>query len=187
MTINNITGFLTRFLGVMAFIMLLPSCGYNKIVEYEEAVNGQWGQVEAAYQRRADLIPNLLRQAQAVEGFNPGVTSKLEKAYKVLSDVKLDTDGLSEKEIANYQTAQNDIENAMGSFVQELSKVDANAYGNFQAQIEGTENRIRNERKKYNDKVTEYNSYIKKAPQSFSSGCMGFDTKPHFKAERGAG
>jgi len=169
----------------MVGTFLLPSCGYNKIVEYEEAANSQWGKVESAYQRRTDLVPNLLRQAQGLSGLDQKAYNELQKAYKEMSSYQMVSEDLSKSEIKKYMSAQEEVESAIGTFMAalRLNPETADIYRDFQTQIEGAENRINFERMKYNEEVSTYNGYIRKAPQSFTSGCMGFDERPYFKAE----
>lgn len=180
--------YLLQLFAAFIIITSFNSCGYNKIVELGEAANSQWGAVEAVYQRRADLVPKLVQLAQQ-SGVSQSSINQLESARKAAS-ISLKPEELTSDNIANYNELQGKLGKTLNAFTGEVSKqanFDQRSLSDFMALAEGTENRIRVERNKFNSAVNEYNAYIKKVPQNFTSGMMGFDEKAYFEAEKGAG
>ncbi len=169
--------------------IFFSSCGYNKIVELEEAANTQWGQVESVYERRAALVPQLLNQAKSVGSVTQKYSSDLEKAMGKVASSK--TDLTNESQIDSFDKSQKEVGNLISNFLNDLqSHPDFKLYEknilDLKSQIEGSENRINNERRKYNKTVEEYNAYINKIPQNLTSGLMGFKDKAYFEAKKGA-
>lgn len=170
--------------------MGLSSCGYNTMVEKQEAVDAQWAQVENVYQRRADLIPNLVATVKGYAKHESETLSAVVEARSKATSVTIDASSLSEENLAKFQQAQGELSGALSRLlaVQEAYP-DLKANENFRdlsAQLEGTENRISTERKKFNDTARDYNTYIKKFPQNLMAGIFSFDSKPYFKADEGA-
>lgn len=168
----------------------LSSCGYNTMVEKQEEVEAQWSQVENVYQRRADLIPNLVATVKGYAEHESETLSAVVEARSKATSVTIDANNLSEENIEKFQKAQGELSSALGRLlaVQE-SYPDLKANENFRdlsAQLEGTENRIATERKKFNDTARDYNTYIKKFPNNIVASIFSFDSKPYFKAEEGA-
>ena len=176
-------------LGVL--VLSLSSCGYNKIVELEEDVNAKWGQVESVYQRRADLIPQLIGQAKTIGSITDKYAAQLSDAQEK-TIVNLSSEDLANpSKLESYEASQAEIGKLMSDFMNDLqNQPDFQLYKDnildLKAQIEGTENRINNARRKYNMSVQEYNAYINKVPQNFTSGILGFDEKSSFEAKAGA-
>lgn len=168
----------------------LSSCNYNSLVDKQQSVDEAWAQVENQYQRRADLIPNLVN---TVKGYSTHESETLEKvtlARAKASSITIDADNLNEETLARYQQAQGELSQALKSLLavtEAYPDLKANEnFLNLQAQLEGTENRISTERKRYTEAVKEYNTAIKKFPTVIYAGWFGFEAKPQFKAEEGA-
>lgn len=174
-------------------ISSLTSCNYNSLVEKEQKVDQAWAQVENQYQRRADLIPNLVN---TVKGYAEHESSTLEavtdaragltKAYEATQSVEN-----PQENIEQFQQAQSALKGALDIYVNAVREAypDLKANTNFmalQTQLEGTENRIATERKRYTEAVLEYNTSIKKFPTTIYAGWFGFKEKQQFKAEPGA-
>lgn len=174
-------------------ISSLTSCNYNSLVEKEQKVDQAWAQVENQYQRRADLIPNLVN---TVKGYAEHESSTLEavtnaragltKAYEASQSVEN-----PQENIEQFQQAQSALKGALDIYVNAVREAypDLKANTNFmalQTQLEGTENRIATERKRYTEAVLEYNTSIKKFPTTIYAGWFGFKEKPQFKADAGA-
>lgn len=176
----------------------LSSCDYNSLVEQEQTVEQAWAQVENQYQRRADLIPNLVNTVkgyathesetlQSVTNARAGLT----EAYNKANALPADQATASEESLQQYQQAQNDLKGALDIYVNAVREAypDLKANQNFinlQTQLEGTENRISTERMRYTEAVKNFNTAIKKFPTVIYAGWFGFEEKPQFKAEEGA-
>lgn len=171
----------------------LSSCNYNSLVEKQQQMDQSWAQVENQYQRRADLIPNIVN---TVKGYAEHESSTLEavtnaragltKAYDAAKSVEN-----PQENIEQYQQAQSALKGALDIYVNAVREAypDLKANTNFmalQTELEGTENRISTERKRYTEAVMEYNTSIKKFPTNIYAGWFGFKEKPQFKAEAGA-
>lgn len=178
---------------VVTAIMLaisLSSCSYNSMVEADEGVKAQWAKVENQYQRRADLIPNLVN---TVKGYAAHETSTLEAVVEARSkatQITVDAETLTEENLLQYQQAQGELSQALGRLLALTeSYPDLKANENFrdlQAQLEGTENRIATERGRYSEMVGDYNAKIRKFPAVITAKIFGFEAKPQFAAETGA-
>ena len=175
---------------VLAVILLWGINAYNSLVRSEEGVKTAWSQVENVYQRRADLIPNLVA---TVKGYAAHESSTLEgviAARAKATQVTVNADDLSEENIAAFQQAQGELGSALGRLMA-ISEAypDLKANENFrdlQAQLEGTENRIATERRNYNQTAKEYNTSVRVFPKSLIAGIFGFKTKGYFEATEGA-
>lgn len=168
----------------------LSSCNYNSLVDKQQTVDEAWAQVENQYQRRADLIPNLVN---TVKGYSTHESETLEKvtlARAKATSITIDADNLNEETLAKYQQAQGELSQALKSLLavtEAYPELKANEnFLSLQSQLEGTENRISTERKRYTEAVKEYNTAIKKFPTTIYAGWFGFEPKPQFKAEAGA-
>jgi len=181
---------LFKLLSVAFIALSLSSCGYNSMVEKREAVNKAWGNVESAYQRRADLIPNLVNTVKGAANFEQETLTKVIEARSNATSIKLDANDLSEENIAKFQSAQSELKGALSrllAVVENYPDLKATAsFQELQAQLEGTENRINTERNRFNEAVGDYNAYIAKFPQVFFARMFGFAPKGYFKAEAGA-
>lgn len=168
----------------------LTSCNYNSLVEKEQKVNQSWAQVENQYQRRADLIPNLVNTVKGYSTHEQETLTKVTEARAKATSITLDADDLTEENLAKYQEAQNELSGALKSLLavtEAYPDLRANEnFMNLQTQLEGTENRIATERMRYTEAVQDYNTSIKKFPTNIYAGWFGFEEKPQFKAEAGA-
>ncbi len=174
----------------MACMMFLNSCSYNDMVEKDEAVSTAWSNVEAQYQRRADLIPNLVN---TVKGYAQHESSTLEAVVEARSkatQITIDPTNLTAEKLAQYQQAQGAVSSALGKLLavaESYPQLHANEnFSELQAQLEGTENRITEARKRYNEAVQNYNVLIRSFPNNLFAGMFGFNRKEKFEAEAGA-
>ena len=168
----------------------LSSCGYNSMVEKQEAVEGQWAQVQNVYQRRMDLIPNLVETVKGVANFEKGTLEAVIQARAEATKTTINASDLTPEKVAQFQKAQEGLTGALSKFMSIVENYpDLKANQNFselQAQLEGTENRITVERMKFNETVQEYNTYIRKFPNNMTAGMFGFEKKGYFEATAGA-
>lgn len=170
-------------------IPLLSSCGYNSMVTLEESVTSQWAQVENAYQRRADLIPNLVNTVKGYADFEKETLTGVIEARAKATSVTIDPTNLNAGSIQQFQAAQKGLSSALSKLMVVVERYpDLKANQNFldlQAQLEGTENRIAVERRKFNDATRNYNTYIRKFPALITASLFGFDQKTYFEAAEG--
>jgi len=168
----------------------LSGCGYNRLVEQDEAIAQQWAQVENAYQRRSDLIPNLVNTVKGYADFEQQTLTQVIEARSKATSVNVDAENLSPEMIGNFQAAQEQLSSALSRLLVTVERYpDLKANQNFlelQAQLEGTENRIAFERKKFNDAVGVYNKSVRRFPRNIIAAIFGFDRKGYFEAESGA-
>ncbi len=179
------------FLGLIVLIGFLTSIStYNKMVQYDEAVTSSWSQVENVYQRRADLIPNLVNTVKGYADFEQETLTQVIEARSKATSVNINAENLNEQTLAQFQQAQDGLSSALSRLLVVVEKYpDLKANQNFlelQAQLEGTENRIANERMKFNETTKTYNVYTRKFPARFFASLYGFEQKPYFKAQEGA-
>jgi LemA protein len=172
---------------VLAAIFVKP---YNNMVQKDEEVSKAWANVENAYQRRLDLIPNLVKTVQGAADYEKGTLTEVIEARAKATSVQIDPNNLTEESIAKFQAAQDQLSSALSRLmvvVERYPELKANQnFLELQAQLEGTENRIAVERGKFNDTVNDYNSYIRKFPNNIIAGIFNFDKKGYFKATEGA-
>ncbi len=173
-----------------AFVASFSSCGYNSLVEKQESVDEKWAQVQNVYQRRADLIPNLVA---AVKGYAKHESQTLENVIAArarATQVTIDPNKLTPENIQKFQAAQDGLSTALGKLMMITENYpDLKANQNFldlQAQLEGTENRIATERRKFNEAVKDYNTAIRTFPNNMTSGMFGFEKKAYFEAQAGS-
>lgn len=162
----------------------------NSMVAMEEGVNTAWSNVENVYQRRADLIPNLVN---TVKGYAQHETATLEQVVNArakATSVTINPENMTQEQMQEFQNAQNAVGSALGRLIAVSEAYpDLKANQNFlelQAQLEGTENRISVERRNFNEAAKSYNTYIRKFPQSIIAGMRGFEKKPYFEAQEGS-
>lgn len=178
-------------LGLIVLIGFLTSIStYNKMVQYDENVTNAWSQVENQYQRRADLIPNLVNTVKGYADFEKETLTGVIEARAKATSVNISAENLNEQTMAQFQQAQDGLSSALARLMVVVEKYpDLKANQNFlelQAQLEGTENRISNERMKFNETTKTYNVYIRRFPANFFANIYGFDQKPYFKAVEGS-
>jgi Uncharacterized conserved protein len=189
-TEKTMKAFKITFLVALFASVFLSSCSYNTMVEKQEAVSSQWGQVQNAYQRRADLIPNLVNTVKGYATHEQQTLTEVVEARAKATQMTVNADDLTEENIQKYQQAQGQLSAALGKLLMVQEQYpDLKANQNFMAlqdELAGTENRISVERNKYNTIVQDYNQYIRKFPQTIWSGWFGFDKKGYFEAEAGS-
>jgi LemA protein len=179
-------------IGLVVVVLLVTSCSsYNGLVGKSQAVDGQWGKVEAVYQRRADLIPNLVATVQGSANFEKATLEAVTNARASVGKLSMPTEAPSDPaKLAEYQAAQG----ALSSSLSRLLVVAENyptlksteGFKELQAQLEGTENRITVEREKFNDVVRDYDTSVHSFPSMIFAGMFGFHDKPYFAADAGA-
>ncbi len=176
---------------VLAIWGISKSVGFkNNMVTMDENVNGQWAQVENVYQRRADLIPNLVNTVKGyAEHEKETLTGVIEARAKATS-VNITPGNLNAASMKQFQTAQDGLGSALSKLMVSIERYpDLKANQNFmnlQAQLEGTENRITVERKKFNETAKQYNIYIQKFPNSIFAGFYDYEKKAYFEAAKGS-
>lgn len=178
------------YLLLLVVAMSLQSCNYNALVEQEENVDKAWAEVDNQYQRRMDLIPNLVATVQGYVKHEEATLTSVVEARSKASSITLNANDLSEEALANFQAAQDELSRGLGRLMAVAeSYPDLKANENFMAlqdQIEGTENRIAVARRNFNEAAQEYNANIRKFPTVIYAGWFGFEKKPYFKAQAGA-
>ncbi len=178
------------FVGIIATMVLFGGCGYNSMVKLDEKVSEQWAQVENVYQRRSDLIPNLVNTVKGYANFEKDVLTSVTEARSKATSVNVDASKLNPESIKQFQAAQGQLTSALSKLLVVVEKYpDLKANQNFlelQAQLEGTENRIAVERNKFNTVTQEYNTKIRSFPNNITAGMFGFSKKGYFEAEKGA-
>jgi len=160
------------------------------MVEKGESVSGQWAQVENVYQRRADLIPNLVATVKGYAEFEKSTLTEVIEARAKATSINVKADDLNPETIAKFQKAQSQLSGALSRLLVTVERYpDLKANQNFlelQSQLEGTENRIAVERKKFNEVTKDYNTYIKQFPRVIYAGWFDFEKKGYFEADAGA-
>ena len=176
--------------GIIVVLVMWAIGGYNGMVKMDEQVQNKWANVETQYQRRADLIPNLV---STVKGYAKHEQQTLEDVVKARSEatqVKVDAENLTPEKLAAFQKAQSGVSSALGRLLAVAENYpDLKANQNFlelQSQLEGTENRITVARKDFNDAAKLYNQSIRKFPKNILAGMFGFEKKSYFEAEAGS-
>lgn len=176
---------------VIAAILVLFGCGkYNGLVNKDEAVKEKWGVVQSSYQRRADLIPNLVATVKGAANFEQETLEKVTQARASATQIKVDPSDLTPEKLQQFQQAQGQLGAALGRLLavsENYPELKANAnFQNLQAQLEGTENRINVARNDFNAVVKDYNSAVRTFPNNIIAGIGGFKQKPYFEADQGA-
>lgn len=175
---------------LVLMIPLLSGCGYNQMVQLDEGVTSQWAQVENAYQRRADLIPNLVATVKGYAEYEQETLTKVIEARAKASSINVNAENMDAGMLQQFQQAQDELSSALSRLLVVVERYpDLKANQNFldlQAQLEGTENRIAVERQKFNTATMEYNQYIRQFPQLIIANIFGFDKKVYFEAKEGS-
>ena len=163
---------------------------YNTMVDKSESVTGQWSQVENVYQRRADLIPNLVETVKGYAAHEKETLEGVIEARSKATSTSINVDNLNPETLQKFQASQDGLSSALQKLMVVVERYpDLKANQNFlelQAQLEGTENRISVERKKFNEQTRDYNAFIKKFPKNLIAGMFNFDEKAYFEATKGA-
>lgn len=176
--------------GVVLVLFFWFKNGYNSMVKEQEGVQTAWSQVENVYQRRADLIPNLVNTVKGYAAHESQTLEGVVNARAKATQLTLDPENLTPEKLAAYQEAQGELGAALGKLlaIQE-NYPDLKANENFlalQSQLEGTENRISTERMKFNEAAKRYNVLIRVFPKSIIASLFGFEKMPYFQAKEGA-
>ncbi|MBO5823884.1 MAG: LemA family protein [Prevotella sp.] len=177
-------------LAIVAVIVIWGVSGYNGLVSMDEGVQNKWADVETQYQRRADLIPNLVNTVKGYAAHEKETLEGVVKARSEATSVKIDPENMTAEQMAQYQKAQNGVSSALSKLLLVVEKYpDLKANQNFlelQSQLEGTENRITVARRDFNGAAKEYNTAIRKFPKNILAGMFGFEKKAYFEAQEGA-
>ncbi len=190
----SMNSFVRKFL-VLALMFAVSTsfygCGYNTLVSMQESVNSAWSQVENQYQRRADLIPNLVSTVQGAADFEKSVLTDVTEARSRVGQVKLSADDLSDPtKFQQYQQAQDQLSSALSRLLvvsENYPQLKSNEnFLNLQSQLEGTENRISVERRRYNETVQAYNTEVKSFPALIMAKIFGFKEREYFKSTAGS-
>lgn len=178
---------------ILAAILILGGCGcgsYNGLVQQDEAVKNSWNRVQSDYQRRADLIPNLVSTVQGEAKFERGTLTDVINARASATQMKVDPNDLTPEKVQEFQAKQGQLSQALGRLLvvtENYPNLRANdAFRGLQAQLEGTENRIKVARNDFNDAVQTYNTKVRTFPTNIFAGVMGFHQRAGFAAEAGA-
>ncbi|MBK7869665.1 MAG: LemA family protein [Saprospiraceae bacterium] len=172
-------------------IVFVSGCStYNGFVDMEEDVENAWGKVQSAYQRRSDLIPNLVNTVKGYANFEQETLTKVIEARAKATSINIDPANATPEQLKAFQDAQAGVSQSLGRLlvtVEQYPELKANQnFLELQAQLEGTENRIKVERDNYNNVVTNYNKKVRRFPGNLYAGMFGFSQKAQFQAEEGA-
>lgn len=178
---------------IAALVLLLGGCGcsgYNGLVQQDETVKKAWNNVQSDYQRRSDLIPNLVSTVKGEANFEQTTLTNVIQARASATQIKLDAKDLSPEKIKEFQAAQGQLSQALGKLMvltENYPNLKANeAFRGLQAQLEGTENRIKVARNDFNTAVADYNIKARSFPMNILAGLTGFKPKEGFQAEAGS-
>ena len=175
---------------VIAALAMWVISAYNGMVKMDESVSTAWSNVENQYQRRADLIPNLVNTVKGYAAHEKETFEAVVSARSKATQMTIDADNLTPEKLQQYQKAQGEIGAALGrllAITENYPELKANEnFKELQAQLEGTENRISVERRNFNEVARTYNTSIRTFPKSILAGMFGFDKRPYFEAEEGA-
>jgi LemA protein len=163
---------------------------YNQMVTLQEGVTSQWGNVETQYQRRADLIPNFVNTVKGAASFEQETLTKVIEARAKATQVTIDPTKMTSDNLQQFQQAQSDLSSALSRLmvvVEQYPELKATQnYRDLQVELEGTENRISVERRKFNEAAQSMNVFIKRFPQNIIAGMFGFTARPYFESMEGA-
>ncbi len=185
-----------RPIGILAIVIfgliaVFTGCSsYNGFVNKDTEVEKAWGNVQSAYQRRSDLVPNLVATVKGAADFESSTLTEVANARAKATSIQVDPTNLTPEKLKEFQQAQTGLSSALGRLLMvtenypQLKATDA--FKELQAQLEGTENRIKVERDKFNEAVGNYNAAIRRFPSNFFAGIFGFDKKTQFEADQAA-
>ena len=177
-------------IALIAIVAIWGISGYNGLVTMDEKVSTEWSNVETQYQRRADLIPNLVSTVKEYASHEKETLEGVIAARSQATQIKVAADDLTPEKLAEYQKAQGAVTSALGKLLAiSESYPDLKANQNFlelQAQLEGTENRINVARTNFNNTAKEFNTAIRRFPKNILASICGFEKRPYFEAEEGA-
>lgn len=188
MSTKNIT--LIVILALVVFLGFSGCNGYNGLIKQDENVNNAWNKVQSDYQRRSDLIPNLVNTVKGEANFEQTTLTKVIEARASATQMKVDAKDLTPEKLQQFQASQGQLSQALGRLLvvsEQYPNLRANeAFRGLQAQLEGTENRIKVARNDFNDAIQAYNVKVRSFPMNILSGMFGFKAKEGFKADAGA-
>lgn len=183
--------FITRFITTIFVIFTISGCGYNQVIDDDQAVKGQWANVENQYQRRADLVPNLVNVVKGAANFEKETLTAVTEARSSATQIKITADDLNDPEkMRRFEEAQDKLKGSLSRLMvvaeryPELKATEQ--FRDLQAQLEGTENRIAVERRKYNQAVEAYNGTVLRFPTSIGASLRNMKERQTFKASAGA-
>jgi LemA protein len=178
---------------ILAFVLLAGGCGaYNKLVGLKQSVDRSWADVESVYQRRADLIGNLVKTVEGAANFEKNTLTEVIQARQQVTNIKVDPSAAptDPSTLQRFQESQDALSSSLSRLLVTVERYpDLKSNANFlelQAQVEGTENRIAVERRKFNEVVQSYNTAVQSMPTVLFAGAMGFSPRPYFTARPGA-
>src|SRR4028118_1642 len=178
---------------ILAAVLLIGGCGcgsYNGLVQQDEVVKRSWNNVQSDYQRRADLIPNLVNTVKGEANFEQTTLTNVVEARAKATSLRVDPADLTPEKVQQFQQAQGQLSQALGRLLavtEAYPNLRANdAFRGLQAQLEGTENRIKTARNDFNDAVQNYNTKVRRFPTNIFAGMMGFKQRQGFAAEAGS-
>lgn len=175
---------------IVAVLAILFVAGYNSLVKHEESVKTAWSQVENQYQRRSDLIPNLVNTVKGYAAHESETFESVVAARARATQTTIDPQNLTPESIEKFQAAQGELTSALGRLLMiQENYPDLKASQNFselQAQLEGTENRISTERRNFNNAALAYNTKVRRFPTNVIAGMFGFRQYPYFEAAEGS-
>jgi LemA protein len=178
-------------IGVLILFVAFSGCsGYNNLVKLDEDVKTKWNQVETQYQRRSDLIPNLVSTVKGAAKFEQSTLTQVIEARSKATQVTVDPAKLTAENIGKFQAAQGEVSQALGRLMvltENYPQLRATQqFSDLSAQLEGTENRIATARRDFNESVQTFNTQVRSFPNNLTAGIFGFSAKAGFKAEAGA-
>ena len=177
-------------IAIVAVVTIWAVSAYNGLVNLDEGVANKWGDVETQYQRRADLIPNLVNTVKGYAAHEQETLESVVAARSQATQIKVDPENLTPEKLAEFQKAQGEVTSALGKLLAITENYpDLKANQNFlelQAQLEGTENRINVARVNFNDATKRYNTAIRRFPKNILAGMFGFEKRSYFEAQDGA-
>lgn len=175
---------------VAGLVVVWSITGYNGLVSMDEGVQTKWADVETQYQRRADLIPNLVNTVKGYAAHESETLQAVVEARAKATSMNIDPSNMSAEQIANFQKAQDGVSSALSRLLVTVEKYpDLKANENFkelQVQLEGTENRISVARRDYNESARKYNTTLRSFPKNILAGMFGFEKKAYFEAQEGS-
>jgi LemA protein len=176
---------------VLAFVAISGVSGYNRVVKLDQAVSQSWSQVETQYQRRADLIPNLVETVKGAANFEQETLTRVIEARAAATQIKVAPEMLNDPQaLQKFEQVQGELTSALSRLlvtVEQYPELKANAnYIALQDELAGTENRIANERRRFTESVQTYNTAVKSFPMNLLAGMFGFGPKAYFEAQEDA-
>lgn len=177
-------------IAVLVLVLIWGISAYNQLVGSEESVSKAWSQVENVYQRRLDLIPNLIKTVQGAADYEKSTLQAVIEARSKASSIQLNAENMSQEQLQAFTQAQDELGSAISRLMLTIERYpELKANQNFlelQSQLEGTENRITVERQKYNQVVGSFNTQVRRFPKNIIAGMFGFEKKAYFEASAGA-